>query len=520
MHRILLVDDEWLELDTLEHYISWNEFGFTVSGTAQNGQQALDWLKNNPLPDVLITDVKMPVMDGISLSKTVHELYPSVQIVFLSGYNDFEYVRQALAVEACGYILKPLDLEELKNTMQKVFAKCSEIKKKQQANTMLAAENTKHLLRFLNGENSEDWDEICQTCNVYFHLPLDNRSFFVGLLTIDEYRFLSRYVSGGKMTICSIYKCIHEFTESKHILSFHINDYSYLLLSACPLHDMLKQFLSDENEYSRWLTACVYHKPYEPEKFPSLYDEMNRLQSFHVHMYGSGHLIVCDVSDNQNTSPCIEKSPDFSDLTVFLQKGDLDAIHSWIAGYCSQQQQKGRNLSNCAIELSDRIYSTVISPTLHSSQLLEEKTTLYQKLASAEGNALIQMLLNHFLENLSLELTSKNGDRLSQLMEQVIKIIQSEYSTPLTIEYLAEKIYVSPNYLRTLFKNYTGKTVLEYITDIRMEASARMLTTTNLRISEISLRIGYENPSYYCAVFKKLMGLTPNQYRTKFSEEN
>lgn len=136
MYRILLVDDEWLELDTLEKYIPWEEMGFQVAGTAENGKEALQLLErlegsenegenDRKLPDVVLTDVKMPVMDGLAFSKILHDRYPDIQIVFLSGYNDFEYVRSALAVEACGYILKPLNTEELKGTMEKVREKCS-----------------------------------------------------------------------------------------------------------------------------------------------------------------------------------------------------------------------------------------------------------------------------------------------------------------------------------------------------------------------------------------------------------
>lgn len=101
------------------------------------------------------------------------------------------------------------------------------------------------------------------------------------------------------------------------------------------------------------------------------------------------------------------------------------------------------------------------------------------------------------------------------MVNQVRHLIELEYDAPLTIEYLAEKVYMSPNYLRTLFKDYTGETVLEYVTRTRINRSAELLRDTNMRVSDISRKVGYENPSHYCAVFRRQMGITPNQFRNK-----
>lgn len=534
MYRILLVDDEWLELDTLEHYIPWKEMGFEVAGAAANGQEALKLLeslekdalrpkadgKQPGLPDVLLTDVKMPVMDGIALSREVHRRYPRMQILFLSGYSDFEYVRQALAVEACGYILKPLDLSELQKTMEKVREKCALHSQVQKSQTAAAAENMKSLLGFFGERKAEEWDSVCQTCNIYLRLPLDNRHFYLGLLTIDEYRFLSGYASNGRQILHTISQRFQSFTDHRRILSFHIHDAGYLLLSGQPLKENLEHFFEEEDgNAARWMTACVYLTPQIPEHFPSLYEEMSRYRQWYIHMYGSGHVIVCDTFSQEQTPELTEQPPDFALLVSQLRENQMQDALVWLKDYCRQRKKEDGSLVKGAVRLVDQLYDIVLSaaPSLIGS--LDDKAELYGKLTLAESASLIEAMLASFLTKISNALAEAAGDRRRQLIEQVQQHICREYASPLTIESLAERVYMSPNYLRTLFKDYTGETVLEYLTRIRIEASVHLLSTTNLRVHDISSRIGYENPSHFCAVFKKQTGMTPNQFRNQAAKE-
>lgn len=533
MYHILLVDDEWLELDTLEKYIPWEEMGFSVVGTASNGSEALKMLKDREaqsysgsgnglsgiMPDVLLTDVKMPVMDGVALSKEVHKRYPDMQIVFLSGYNDFEYVREALSVEACGYILKPLNPEELKANMEKAKERCSQINRKHKNQAAMAAESMKSLLGFFGERRDEEWDDVCRTCNVYLHLPLDNRFYYIGLLTIDEYPFLAGCTSNGKQLLQVITSGIRNFTQEHKILSFHINDSSYLLLADFPLKKPLEEYLADGNDNAHWITACTYSEKQTPGQFPALYEEMARYRKWHVRMYGSGHVIVCDTFTPDRSAQEHIESPDFSALIQRLQSGNMQEIQEWLSAYCLRRKGEDDNLMKGFIDLVDRIYSSVILPNTRLAGQFEEKADLYKKLTLAESSTLMEKILLNFLAKISLLLSEESSDRRKQLVEQVKNIIRQEYAAPLTIEYLAERVYMSPNYLRTLFKEYSGETVLEYITGVRMEISAKLLRETNLRVHDISRRIGYENPSHYCAVFKKQTGFTPNQYRTNFTKE-
>lgn len=427
MYRILLVDDEWLELDTLEKYIPWEEMGFTVAGTAQNGIDALALLQRmkerqagigGTLPEVLLTDVKMPQMDGIELGRLVRERYPDMQIVFLSGYHEFEYVRSALAMEACGYILKPLVLEELRETMGRVKEKCDQTGRKWANWAAFTTETIKKLLsRGKTGEGSlemADWEELRRICNSFLGCPASNKAFYLGLLTIDEYHFLSAYEADRRI-LEKLQEQINAFSKSESLLSFRIFDDSCLLLSLHPFEKSAWEWMEKRPEMARWTTICLYEKPHSLESLPDSIREMRRFRQWSLKLYGSGNVISCDGSDKTD----------------------------------------------------------------------------------AEGE----------------------GDRRAEIVRQVKLMIEKEYGIPITIERLADKVYMSPNYLRTLFKEYAGVTILEYLTEVRMRQSAMLLTDTNLRIHEISQKVGYENPSHYCAVFKKQMGMTPNQYRERMMKK-
>lgn len=539
MYRILLVDDEWLELDTLEKYMPWREMGFTVAGTAANGKEALRLLshwenlsgkdiygQDSLLPHVLLTDVKMPVMDGIALSREVHSRYPDMQILFLSGYNDFEYVRTALEVEACDYILKPLNQDDLAQAMKKVCSKCSQSSRKHQTQAAFTAEHLRQLLGLSSSSHTSDWEEICAGCNLALQLKPENDSFYVGLVTIDEYRFLSGYEDNGKAIIRELDQEIRRFAQENKILLFHINDSSYLLISGRSMLECAGHFLESENpgregkNSSRWTSACLYQSCRHLDQLPALCEEMERFRSFHVQMYGSGHVILCDQShmDEQKLSQSYQ--PDYTRLVSCLQNGNYEDTVSWLKEYFGDHAIKGDRLTKRAFELADRVYTSVLATNpLIRRRFDEQRADLYGRLTSAQSPELVRSVLSRFFYEVCDALSGLKGDHHVETIERVKEIISRDYARPLTIESLAEQVYMSPNYLRTLFKDYTGETVLEYITRIRINASAQLLRDTNLRVHEISSRVGYENPSHYCAVFRKQIGITPNQYRNKTAKE-
>lgn len=250
---------------------------------------------------------------------------------------------------------------------------------------------------------------------------------------------------------------------------------------------------------------------------PVLCQEMSRFRQWHVKMYGSGHIILCDGQKEARKSQEKEKPAEYGTLIACLQNGEKEEIKKWLDNYFLEWSEREGGIGKGAFELTEKIYSSVIAVNSAVEEQMEDKAELYGLLSAAEGISLLREILEQFLEKITDILSGLSGDRRLEIVNRVRQIIEKEYSEPLTMEYLAEKVYMSPNYLRTLFKDYTGETILEYITRIRMERSVVLLKETNMRVNDISKKVGYENPSHYCAVFRKQMGVTPNQFRSKLT---
>ena len=180
--------------------------------------------------------------------------------------------------------------------------------------------------------------------------------------------------------------------------------------------------------------------------------------------------------------------------------------------FAVRKKEKQAEIDQIRMRCIAEISRTELPEGLEQTAFLKEKKKELEK--SKDFSVTV---LEQFLEKITDILSGLSGDRRLEIVNRVRQIIEKEYSEPLTMEYLAEKVYMSPNYLRTLFKDYTGETILEYITRIRMERSVVLLKETNMRVNDISKKVGYENPSHYCAVFRKQMGVTPNQFRSKLT---
>jgi two-component system response regulator YesN len=520
LYNIVLVDDERFELDTLEKYVPWEKMGFKIVGTAKNGREALSKI-GELMPDIVITDVKMPLMDGVELARILRGLHPHLKIIFLSGYDDFSYVKSALEAEASGYLLKPLNMDELTNLMHKVKMKCLEEQLVKQSARTLAIQYVKDLLNEKQQPIRSLKIEQIQSLGLELLSSVAGK-YSYSLITIDEYPTLQKYSVNGQAIIEGIHIKIEQLALQYKVLAVMLNDRQYLVISTRdPLKDIL-QWQQELKEASNWITLCSYPDKVHLENLYNVYLDLLRRRDHHVLLYGAGHFIVADPikSTEFDFNPKLINAPSIDLLHAYIQQGNQAyKVDEWLKQFFEFHVNGLENSTDSVIkvcyELLDHLYSIYVVPLAGVMYPIEDKTNLYNKLSIVESIPMVENTIRQFVLQLLDAVSHLEKDKHTSTIRQIRELIEREYAHPLTIEYLAERVYISPNHLRTVFKEHTGNTILEYITDVRLNHAVEMLNDGSLKIHEIAAQVGYVSSSHFCAVFLKKRGLTPNQYRNQ-----
>lgn len=491
MLSILLVEDEKLELETLRDYVDWEKLGIEKVYTARNGRSALEYMAEHE-PDIMITDIQMPVMNGVELTRRIREEGYRSKIIFLTGYDDFEYVKAAFSVDAVDYILKPFDVEEVEALIIRVRDKIIEEE--------LAADS----IRFAAGRILEqagtmpmEEERLESLSSNYFGRPASEKAF--GVLAIYGRE------DGDKE------KQISAFPEVLHVFR-HASMYIILLRGYVRARDAAAKILCGIGKEH----CIVWSKEILP--LNGLYEVVREL---------AGLQTICFYAE-PGGSFCLEEAKE-------IQTGGIDreALHEkWgklkgaITGGNVQEAEAALNtcLENmrCCTREECRREACVLYLKLNNYLVMDDaqlKEYLHEQ--GVQEPALMEThffkevgsLLSDYIGHLCSFFDKQKEDPNYYVIAWIKEYIEQNYSGACSVEEMAEGLHLSPNYLRSLFKAGTGKTILEYLTDYRLETACMMLKDKTRKVREISVMTGYDNVSWFSQLFVKKYGVTPNEYR-------
>ncbi|MBC8079054.1 MAG: response regulator [Gorillibacterium sp.] len=531
MYKVLIADDEMLARVGIKSLISWQDYGFEVVAEAENGRKALE-MANRFQPDLIITDIKMPIMDGIELFRELRKQGHPAKVVILSAYDDFPYVKEALKMGAEDYLIK-LDMqpEHLTVILQRVSQALKTadlqngVRHRQLQN--LGVLQQKFLSDLLLGwihrfdEVQEKRDEL--------QITLPNRDLICFVLHPDDDKYASSGAQDIHLLDFAIMNIIEEILRDKkwgYVCTNHPHQYAVLFVpeQACG-RDHLQQscigiVMDIQHALKKYLNVSITAGISDVQ--PSLMEAERAYNQAcealtHRFRYPRGSKItygaIIAVKSNASEEPAI-----YSDalrvIDLALSGKEMEVIE---VGFEKLKKLLTED-PNPQIELFIRVCTALLF------SLLAQFKERGREIATETGRALYEELGRFKVRNdvlAWLERCKHLALSLDDLNDTIRSITQAKqwvarnYMGDTSLETVAGNFNFSAKYFSALFKKCTGINFVDYVTDTRIDKAKKLLRETNMRIFEVALNVGYENEQYFSRVFKKSVGQSPLQYRQK-----
>ena len=512
MLTVLVIDDEDSARDILINCVPWASLGVDTVAEACNGLHALD-IAYNLKPDIILCDVKMPKMNGIEFAKRVSPSLPECKIIFLSAYSDKDYLKSAIMLKAVNYIEKPIILEEVIQTVEQAVTEIKNFKEKR----FQSLPALRQILCQTLASGIIDMDivlkqisesKLCFSENgVYISCVIQVYPNEAGLeeqcnkrvlehfnTVFDGFENQLLYMLRGDGTII-----IHFYTGSE----LKIAVLKSKLRSLIPASDWQNEqgyrlFIALGNEVTGLQYICNSYQNAAVVTYRQFFSGYNKLITYEednstVYSLDSGVL--------RDFSASLKSSNKNEAISIVKQLVDDMRKHA------NTPPDQIREIFCRLTLIMSRFSEKMNIPLLNDNSTMEiSKLVGAITLSELENNT--HSLLNSIFSHLEAFNTSQ--DYTSKAAKY---IIDNYNDTNLSVEQIAKVLYVSPNYLSSLFKSGTGKAISQFITDVRIERAAELLRTTDHKLHDISKSVGYNDGKYFSKVFEKVMGVKPKHYR-------
>ena len=536
MLKVFLVEDEFVMREGIKNNIDWNSHGYEFCGEASDGELAFPMIQKLN-PDIVITDIKMPFMDGLELSRLIKKELPFTEIIILSGYEEFEYAKEAIKIGVSQYLTKPINGEELLREVDLLAEKISEKRKEREIREKYVREmeenflgERKNLFQYLvtGSKSMSELLEISDKLNI----DLSAIWYRVALVKIQSMNHARDEYSNSLVQIEQKLKAID---ADRGLLVFDRNLEGQALIFKADTREELEKIQNDYLGKMRDLLGDYTQIRY----FVGIGMPVNRLSelpsSFEQASHAFAHRYLVKESciwnyeemeqniyhdEEFNISNVNPKQLDRSKLREFLKFGDREEVIYFVEEYFKDLGPNAMKSNMFRQYIILDAYFCVVD-FLDSLQLQKdelEPLDITSGILQSEETAIKYVI--RIIEK-ALELREKTAsNRYGGIVDEVKKYIDKNYADEdLSLNVLASHVNFSPNHLSMVFSQQTGKTFIKYLTDFRMSKAKELLRCTGKRSSEISLEVGYKDPHYFSYLFKKTQGMTPTQYRGGKSQE-
>lgn len=521
--RVLVVDDELLTRQGIRHLLNWEQHGYEIVGEAANGREALEMIERLK-PHIVITDVVMPVMDGEELVRIMRSHYPHIEVVVISSYGEYQYVRSTFQSGVADYILKPrLETDELLNVLRRTAGKIPGMHMQMRNPEELAMVDTDQLLdsvleRLLAGYEVDDavLDEALHAAGL---------SYDSYVLIGADLRRLPGHAHGLSTALADqVREWLREASYSSAARWLRAPDEAHqmLMLVNMPGDDYLK-LVYDAGRLAEQKSAVmpeltwVISDPFDDLRQLSEVYREGWLKQLSYQFYFPARMLASSRDlPPAPTSPWQE--PDPKQLLADIRRGQIssafarirDSLGQASAHYTTSPFTLKSKLSNLVFHAALGLSESAVR-CLSSDRLEEMKYAAFRSIDQARDVEEAIASVEAFLRN--LEAAGIENGAADDKLQRLLAYIDEHYSEPLRLSTLSEHFHFHPSYLSEYFSTHHAEGFSEYLNKTRINKARDMLQDAELTISEIGAKVGYPDHSYFTKVFKKYTGMSPSEYR-------
>jgi two-component system response regulator YesN len=525
MYRILIIDDEPVVREGISQTIDWAALGYELVGACRDGREGLEALETHS-PDVVLTDICMPFVDGLELAAWIGERYPTTRTILLTGYDEFEYAHEAVKLRVSDFILKPITAAELSDRLAAVRRELDQ-ERDQRERAARVYEQLKESLpvlreRFLNRlvRNAIDPDEFAHKTEI-LELEIPGPAYIVLVCDRDG--------SDGddELTVFAIQRLIEStLAEHRGAVSFSTSsDESVIIVSDEDIDTALSRGLRCAervsevigtqlgNTVSIGVGMAVDSISALPESFR---DARTALE--HRLVLGENHIITVDqVRGGSETPRAADNSGARARFIQALKTGEVGESREAIDEIVGDLRRTGAGTDACSVALQ-----RLLAEALNA---LESLGLEYERVPGLESNPFTALdglktldgMRSWFLEmsENARQLLDERRVRHSRYKAvEAEELIKERYAeSDLSLTGVCSALSVSKSYLSPVFKAHTGMTFVEYLTHVRMERARELLTTGDFKTYEVAARVGFRDAHYFSLTFRKQTGLSPTEFR-------
>lgn len=533
MYKVFLVEDEIVVREGIKNNIHWEEEGFIITGDESDGELAYPMILREQ-PDILITDIKMPFMDGLELSKLLKKEMPQLKIIIISGYSDFGYAQQAIDIGITEYLLKPITPNKLMAAVKNAAVVIEKERKDKQILEQYQrlvyqkqVEKRKDFFSALVGGKMSLSQIIEQEAELGINMVASAFCIILFQFKIQEYMY--EYSNENVQCEARIEEALRKYPEIK-VFERGMDGLAFILLGedeeqiealTQKLCMLLISICNGRVHYFGGIGRVVHRI----RDLQLSYLDANRAFSLRYFEQEDQFLSYRDVGNikdqigNQiNVSELNLEKLDRILLEEFLKRGAIQDVEEFVDRYFNGLDSKAMNSSLFRQYIMMDGYSAIMKflkdmkcPKDKIDNSLKNMMDITEQLTSLEDCC---KFYKYILKE-AIDLRNKSSQKkYSGLIDKAKEYIHNNFAmSDLTLNKVASKVNISPNYFSSLFNQETGMTFIEYLTDIRMAKAKEYLRCSSKKITEIGYLVGYLDSHYFSYIFKKTQNFTPSEYR-------